>query len=175
MRIGVFADSHDHMDHVRWVVRHFNQRRCELVVFAGDFVSTFVAPPLRRLQCPLLACFGDNDGNKRGLQNGLSIVGTVGEPPFGFRTPDGTRILVTHMLESLRGHAGEGDVVVYAHTHRPKIERDARGRLLVNPGETSGWTYRRPTVALLETSPIGAEIVDLPPMPLPVPDEEPTS
>lgn len=165
MRIGLFADTHDHLDNVRWAVAYFNALQCELVLFAGDFVSTFVTPPLRQLNAPLIACFGDNDGNKRGLRNGTSILGTLGEPPFGILTADGTKILLTHMLRDLRPAAGQCDVIVYAHTHKPRIRRDERGRLLVNPGETSGWTYRQPTVALLETNPLQARILRLPDLP----------
>jgi hypothetical protein len=113
----------------------------------------------------LLACFGDNEGNKVGIAGGMRIVGTVAEAPFGFRTLDGIRILVAHTLESLRGHIEEADVVIFAHTHRPVITRDNKGRLFVNPGETSGWTYRKPSIALLETAPLDAEIVPLPEMP----------
>lgn len=173
MRIGIFADIHDHLDNARAAVAEFNARECELVVFAGDFVSTFVVPVLRGLQCKLIGCFGDNEGNKPGLLGGLRIVGTVGEPPLGFRAADGTRILVTHQFE-LFGRVGEqpdidgADVVVYGHTHKPSVEHDDAGRLLVNPGETSGWTYRRPSIAVLETKPLGAEIIWLPPLaPLP--------
>lgn len=155
---------HDHLDHARAAVEEFNRRDCELVVFAGDFVSTFVIPVLRHLNCRLFGCYGDNEGNKVGLAGGLRIVGTVGEPPLGFRTADGTRILVTHQYELLRGDVEGADVVVYGHTHKPNVERDDAGRLFVNPGETSGWTYRRPTIAVLETAPLEAEIIALPPM-----------
>lgn len=165
MLIGIFADIHDHLDHARAAVAEFNRRECELVVFAGDFVSTFVIPVLRDLRCPLIGCFGDNEGNKVGLLGGLRIIGVVGEPPLGFRTADGTRILVTHQFELLRGDYDGADVVVYAHTHKPAVERDAGGRLFVNPGETSGWTYRKPTIAVLETKPLAAEIVPLAEMP----------
>lgn len=178
MRIGVFADIHDHLDNARAAVAEFNARECELVVFAGDFVSTFVVPVLRGLKCKLVGCFGDNEGNKLGLLGGLRIVGTVGDPPLGFRAADGTRILVTHQFELLRrkgtdvGGDGDGidgaDVVVYGHTHKPSVEFDSTGRLFVNPGETSGWTYRKPSIAILETKPLGAEIIRLsPPAPLP--------
>jgi putative phosphoesterase len=165
MRIGVFADAHDHVDHVRLAVSEFNRRRCDLVVFAGDFVSPIVVPPLRKLCCRVIACFGDNEGNRTGIEGGMRIIGTVGAPPFGFRTPDGTRILVTHVLEHLRDHLGECDVVISAHTHQPNITRDALGRLFINPGETSGWTYRKPSIVILETQPLGAEVVALPVMP----------
>ena len=162
MRIGVFADAHDHIDNVRRAVNEFNERGCELVVFAGDFVSPLVVPPFRRLRCPVLACFGDNDGNKTGIFGGMRIVGTLGEPPFGFRTPDGTRILVAHVLEELRGFDENSDVVISAHTHRASVTRGEGGRLFINPGETSGWVFRKPSIAVLDTPSLEVQIVPLP-------------
>ena len=168
MRIGLFSDSHDHVDNVRLAVAEFNRQGCDLVIFAGDFVSPIVVPPLRKLRCPVVACFGDNDGNQLGLQGGMRIVGAVGYPPFGFQTADGVRILVAHIAEQLRGMAEGAHVVVSGHTHKPSIRTDERGVLFINPGETSGWTYRKPTVAILETRPLSARIVALPELP-PVP------
>lgn len=161
MRIGIFGDVHDHLDNLRRAVEVFNARGCDLVVFAGDFVSPIAVPPLRQLTCPILSCFGDNEGNKIGIQSGMRILGTVAEPPFGFRTKDGRRILVTHVLEHLRGALGECDVVISGHTHQASVVKDRSGRLFVNPGETSGWTKHRPTVAFLDTATLEAEIVDL--------------
>jgi len=161
MLIGVFADSHDHLDNIRLAVAEFNRRECELVVFAGDFVSTFAIPPLRKLNCPLVASFGDNEGNKVGLRGGLEIIGEVSEPPFGFRASDGTKILVTHQLELLKGQEHGSDIVIYAHTHRPRVYRDDSGRIWINPGETSGWTYRKPSIAVLDSSTMEAKIVGL--------------
>ena len=169
MRIGVFADAHDHLDNVRHAVAEFNRRQCDLVLFAGDFVSPMVPTVLRRLRCPLIGCFGDNDGNKIGISGGMRIVGSLGEPPFGVVTRDGTRILLTHLPESVRGLIDGFHVIISAHTHKPKISTDEQGRLFLRPGETSGWTYRKPTIAILETDPLSAEIIALPEMP-PVPD-----
>ena len=171
MRIGIFGDAHDHVDNVRWAVIEFNRAGCDLVVFAGDFVSPIVVPPLRKLRCPVIACFGDSDGNKIGIEGGMRIVGVVGEPPLGFRMPDGTRVLVTHELETLRGLIDGCDVVISAHTHRPSTTRDATGRLFINPGETSGWTYRQPTVAILDTPAMESRLIQLPALP-PIPREE---
>ena len=171
MRIGIFADAHDHVDNIRRAVSEFNNQKCDLVIFAGDLVSPMAVPPLRKLRCPLVACFGDNDGNKVGIAGGMRIVGDLGEPPFGIRTADGTRILVTHVLEQLRELVDGADVVVSAHTHRASIQQDEAGRLFVNPGETSGWTFRKPSIAILETSPISARLVALPEL-APVPADE---
>jgi len=161
MRIGIFADSHDHLDNIRRAVEVFNGAGCELVVFAGDLVSSFAVPPLRELNCRLVACYGDNEGNKTGVAAGMKILGTLGEPPFCFQTADGCRFVLAHMDRSLRDLEGTFDVAIYAHTHKPSITRDAQGRLFINPGETSGWSFGRPTVALLETQTREARIVDL--------------
>jgi putative phosphoesterase len=170
MRIGIFADAHDHVDNVRRAVREFNRAGCEQVIFAGDFVSPIVVPPLRKLGCPMIACFGDSDGNKVGITGGMRIIGEVGEAPFGIRLRDGTRILLAHALEDVRELIDGADVVIFAHTHRPVIQRDAKGRLLVNPGETSGWTYRKPSIAIVDTQPLEARIINLPEMP-PIPED----
>ncbi len=159
MLIGIFADSHDHLDHIRRAVEVFNEAGCELVVFAGDLVSSFAVPPLRNLKCKVIGCFGDNEGNKPGVAAGMRIIGTIGEPPLGFKTPDGRKVLVTHMDRTLRGIEGEFDVAIFAHTHKPSITRDELGRLFINPGETSGWSYGRPSVALLDTTTMEARIV----------------
>lgn len=171
MRIGVFADVHDHVDNMRRAVVEFNQAGCELILFAGDLCSPLVVPPLRKLTGKLIACFGDNDGNKIGISGGMRICGTIGEPPFGIETRDGTRILLTHQLDHVRGLVDDARIVIFAHTHRPSIVKDARGRLFVNPGETSGWNFRQPTIALIDTATCEAELVHLPPMPEPVPIE----
>lgn len=170
MRIGIFADTHDHLGNLRLAMERFNAEQVELVLFAGDLVSTFCVPLLRDLLAPLIACYGDNEGNKPGLQAGFSLVGRLSEPPVGVTASDGTRVVLVHMKRQLRGYAGEFDVEVYAHTHRPRIERDEAGRLWVNPGETSGWSFGRPTVALLDTSTRTAAIVDLLASPVPAAD-----
>lgn len=118
MRVGIFADSHDHLDNIRLAVTRFNQADCGLVVFAGDLVSTIAVPPLRALQCPLVRCFGDNEGNKVGLLAGLSLFGKpFQEPPLQFRAADGTRFVVVHMKAQLRTVSTDFDVGVYAHTY----------------------------------------------------------
>ena len=165
MRIGVFADVHDHVDNLRHAINVFNEARCELVLFAGDLVSPLVVPPLRKLTAKLVACWGDNDGNRIGIAGGFRICGTMGEPPIGITARDGTRILLTHELDKVRGLVDDAQLIVFAHSHRPSVAFDKQGRLFLNPGETSGWNFRKPTVAIVETDPLNAEIVSLPEMP----------
>ena len=163
MRIGIFADTHDHLANIRLAVERFNDEGVELVLFAGDLVSTFAVPPLRKLKAPLVACFGDNEGNKSGLLAGFQLVGRLSEPPVRLTTDDGTRFVLAHMKRQLRGLDGDYDVAIFGHTHKPRIERDGSGRLLVNPGETSGWTFGRPTIAMYDTASRQARLLDLGP------------
>lgn len=161
MLLGIFADTHDHLDNIRRVVQLFNERQCECVLFAGDLVSTFAVPPLRELNCPFLGCFGDNEGNRIGLAGGLRVIGEIREAPAAYRLSDGTRAVIAHMQQQLAGYEQEFDLAVFGHTHRPTIKTDEHGRLWINPGEASGWTFGQPTVALFDTTLRQAEIVPL--------------
>jgi len=161
VRVGLFADTHDHLDNIRRVVRLFNDRDCECVLFAGDLVSTFALPPLRKLNAPFYGCYGDNEGNRIGLQAGMKVIGTLQEAPARYVLPDGTRAVIVHMERQMRGFAEPFDLAVCGHTHKPRIRRDDSGRLWINPGEASGWTFGNPTVALLETATMQAEIVPI--------------
>lgn len=164
MKIGIMADIHDNVDNLRHAINLFNGMQCRAVLLAGDFVSPLVVPPMRKLSCPVIACFGDNDGNQTGILGGMRIVGTVGYGPLCFQTRDGLRFLLAHQLSEVRPCLGDADVVVFAHTHRPSIAKDRHGRLFINPGEVGGWMFRKPTVALFDTESREAEIVSLPEM-----------
>ena len=54
------------------------------------------------------------------------------------------------------------DLFVFSHTHRPFLERK-NGTLWLNPGETCGWVFGNPTVALYDTEKNEAHIVSLDP------------
>lgn len=161
MLLGIFADSHDHLDHLRRAVEVFNAAGCERVLFAGDLVSTFCTPPLRKLRCKIVGCYGDNEGNKPGLQAGFGILGTLAEPPVFWTSDDGLRFVIVHMERQLRGVTEPFDVCIYAHTHKPRQGRDKQGRLFLNPGEVSGWTFGDPTVMLFDTTTQEVQVVRL--------------
>ena len=175
MLVGIFADTHDHLENIRLVVEHFNRAQVELVLFAGDLVSTFAVPPLRRLKAPFVGCFGDNEGNKVGLYAGFSLVGQIGEPPVRYTAADGTRYILCHMDRQLRGQADDWDIAVFGHTHKPRIRTDDAGRLLINPGETSGWTFGRPTFVLFDSATRRCEVLTVCRLPAEQPRESDAS
>jgi hypothetical protein len=161
MLIGLIGDTHDNLDRIRDAVRFFNASGCDHVLFVGDLVSPIAIPPLRKLDCKLTGCFGDNEGNKTGIHSGISIVGTISEPPVAYQAEDETRFVLVHALEQLTNYAEAFDVAVYSHTHRAKSQQDANGRWFINPGEAGGWVFGKPTVGLFDTVKSEPQIIDL--------------
>jgi putative phosphoesterase len=159
--IGIISDSHDNLTAIRLAVRLFNDAKCDLVVHAGDFVAPFAALELRNLVCPVMAVFGNCDGEKKGLTAAFEGTGKIAAAPFSFEH-SGRRFLVSHLeipVPILRG-ARTCDVLVMGHTHRPKFRRE-HGVLIVNPGEAGGWLHGKCTVALLDPKDLSVKVVTL--------------
>jgi len=159
--IGIMSDSHDNITAVRQAVSLFNSVGCELVLHAGDFVAPFSAKEFGCLACPVKAVFGNCDGEKKGLETILRPFGEIRPEPFSFRFRE-VHILLTHLPFSNSDHAeaGNHDILVFGHTHKPEIRRD-KGTLLINPGETGGWVSGSKTVAVLNPADMDVEIISL--------------
>ena len=159
--IGIMSDSHDNRTAIKQAVRLFKASQCSLVIHAGDFVAPFAAGELQSLDCPVHAVFGNCDGEKLGLKKIFKDLGDIREAPFIFKYQQ-LDILLTHVHfnieEYIRLH--NPDVLVYGHTHRPKIHKKKQ-TLLINPGETGGWVTGKSTVALLDTKIMQADIINL--------------
>jgi putative phosphoesterase len=165
MLIGVMSDTHDNIVQTNKAVSTFNSLGVEHVLHAGDFISPFMIDSLKELAAPLTGVFGNNDGDrvllerKSGMLPSMKITGTFARIDLG-----GMRIGLVHgndreLLETLVA-CGSLDLLVYGHTHRPKI-RNEESLLVVNPGEVYGHLTSRSTVALVDTGKRSAEIVDI--------------
>jgi putative phosphoesterase len=160
MRIGVIADSHDHLPALEAAVRRFCESGVGFVIHAGDFVAPFSLEPLEALKCPWIGVFGNNDGEHKGLIR--RSKGRIQPAPFELNL-DGKKVTVVHELteDERRRIAGEGtQILIHAHTHQPSVET-SDGMLLVNPGELCGWLTRRRTLAIVDTAVPTATIEDL--------------
>lgn len=160
MKIGILADSHDHVPKIKQAVELFNAEGVALVIHAGDFVAPFAVQALEGLNCRVVAVFGNNDGEKLGVAKRFEAVGEVharlAEVEIG-----GRKIGVVHENELVAPLAAGGtyDVVVYGHTHEVDVRRE--GTLIINPGEVGGWLTGRCTVALLDLDTLETEIREL--------------
>lgn len=161
MLIGVISDSHDNMNMLKKAVDLFNERGVELVLHAGDYIAPFTAREFKRLSCRLVGVFGNNDGEKFGLTRNFEEFGELHEGIHQLKI-DGKMIAITHSPEMATTLASRNayDAVIYGHTHRAEIKKEGK-TLIVNPGECGGWLEGTSTIALLDTTTMGVELVKL--------------
>ncbi|MCG8461001.1 MAG: metallophosphoesterase [Holophagales bacterium] len=163
MKLGVLADSHDNVPMVEAAVRRFTELGVELVIHAGDFVAPFAVAPLEALSCPVVAVFGNNDGERVGLANRFAAgIGEV-HPILAEVEAGGRRIAAMHYPEMADAIAPGGtfDLVIYGHTHVVEI-RPGRS-LVLNPGEAGGWLTGLATAAVVDLTSLDVEILELRP------------
>ena len=161
MNIGIMSDSHDHMPMIRRALQRFTDAGVGAVIHAGDFISPLVFGCFAGLTVPFYGVFGNNDGEKRGLQKRFKPLGEIHER-FFLGEIAGLKFAVSHepdVIESL-ARSGDYDVVVCGHTHLVDVRTVGRA-LLINPGEVCGWSSGRCSVALLETQTKQVQIIDL--------------
>jgi hypothetical protein len=157
MQIGLMADSHDHLPRIEQAVELFNHHHVKFVVHAGDFVAPFALAPLERLHCEWVGVFGNNDGERAGLEK--RSQGRIKAGPLRIEL-DRKRLTVIHILEELDRDREQADLIVFGHTHQAEIRQD-RDVLLINPGETYGWLHGQATVAIVDLPTLKVELIDL--------------
>jgi len=159
--VGLVADTHDNRDSVEKAVALFNAKGVGLVLHAGDFIAPFNARWMADLRAPMIGVFGNNDGERFGLQAQFEKIGPIHRPPYRFET-HGKRILLMHEPDEINAltESEAYNVIVYGHLH--EIEVRLQGpTLVVNPGEAGGWTTGRTTVGLLDLDSLSVDILDL--------------
>lgn len=146
------SDSHDNLKAINRAVNEFNQVGVDLVVHAGDLISPFTAREFNKLQAPLEAVFGNNDGERHGLKTAyseLTVLCDFKEIKF-----NGREIALIHGTEEPLVEAltlsGKYDIVIRGHTHQMKITEGPT--MVINPGETCGYLTDEKTVILLDTT-----------------------
>ncbi|MFH1396994.1 MAG: metallophosphoesterase [Candidatus Omnitrophota bacterium] len=154
MKIGLLSDSHDNLPNIEKAVKFFNREKVDFVLHAGDFVAPFTIGKLGKLKCGWKGVFGNNDGEKAGLMN-LSKW-RIQQGPLRM-TLNKKNITLIHALNEIDPDKERSDLIVYGHTHRPEILQKS-DKLMVNPGEASGWLYGSPTVAIVDLDTLKAKI-----------------
>ena len=164
MIVGIIADTHDRLPLVDKAVKMLNEQNVDLVLHAGDYVAPFVIPHFKSLNAKLIGVFGNNDGEKRGLEAKFKEINAEIHDRFADVTVEGLRIALLHgseeeLLQSLiyvEGH----DIVVHGHTHEARVYHKGR-TLVIDPGEACGYLTKRSTIALLDSKTKEVEIVEL--------------
>jgi len=108
--------------------------------------------------------FGNNDGDRVSLVRDFARVGGEFLGDFGEVEADGLRIALMHGTDEALVKAVVAsqlyDVVVRGHNHRAEVARHGK-TLLINPGEIWGHLTGRRSVAVLDTSSLKVEMIEL--------------
>jgi hypothetical protein len=162
MRIGLMADTHDHLTATAELLGRMTAAGVGMVLHAGDFCAPFSLRPFAEAAVALAGVFGRNDGDHEGLR--AAAAANVGmeiyESPHSLEIGD-RRILLVHDIgdvhqRSLAAH----HYVVHGCVHQ--VEMKERGEsLLINPGEACGWVYGSATAAILDLDTREVEILKL--------------
>jgi len=158
MKIGVISDTHDRLPTFERALHFLKRRKVDALLHAGDFVAPFAAALIApdKLDVPLYAVYGNNDGERAGLKKTLpDLVDGPLRIELGGRT-----LVMHHFIDWMKPQDyADADVVVSGHTHAVVNEKKA-GKLFLNPGECCGWVNGRCTFAVLDLETIEAEIIE---------------
>ncbi|HEX5437435.1 MAG TPA: YfcE family phosphodiesterase [Gemmatimonadaceae bacterium] len=162
MRIGLMADSHDHVPAIAEFASTFRDAGVAMVLHAGDYCSPFALGALLAAGLPVAGVFGRNDGDREGLraEAARGVGGELYESPHSVEL-NGTRILLVYDIadvsdRSINAHA----IVVHGCTHLQE-QRLCGKTLIVNPGEACGWLHGVPTAAILDLTTRHVDILTL--------------
>ena len=158
--VGIISDTHDNRKLIKKAADIFNERECALIVHAGDYIAPFTFFDLEGLQGSFIGVYGNNDGEKKGLAEKFSAIGTIYEPPHEFDYL-GKHFALMHSPDIMGDFISRGDidVIIYGHLHEIDIRY---GRpLVINPGECCGYLTGRSTIAVLDLSDMTVELIDL--------------
>ena len=134
-RIGVVADTHGALDS-RVAARLAG---CDLLVHAGDVGSVSVLDALREIAPRLVAVRGNNDVDDKwppeqcGVAASLPRVARIALPGGVLAVEHGDAYAAHRRHQRLRAAYPDTRVVVYGHSHRLVVDREAWPWVL-NPG-----------------------------------------
>lgn len=155
MRIGLFADTHDRMELIARAVQRFNSEAVDYVLHAGDYVAPFALRPFADLEADWRGVFGNNDGERAGLQK--HSQGRIVDDRLVVERA-GVTLLVVHEQEKGLAEARQNeriDVLICAHTHA-FFDGERDGVRVINPGECCGYLSGQPTLGVLDTADLSA-------------------
>jgi uncharacterized protein len=140
MKLAVITDTHDQVRLIAEAVRRANQAGCEYLLHLGDIVSPFAVLPLGEFQGFVSAVFGNNDGERLGLQKTFNTIGGEIESPPRKLAIDGKQLVLMHdpyLLDEV-AKSQEFDYIFYGHLHEVELRQVGR-TFVLNPGDGSGW------------------------------------
>jgi putative phosphoesterase len=153
VKIGLISDTHDNFKNIESAVKIFNDKKIGYVIHAGDITTPEAVEAFAGLK--LIGVLGNNDMDKKGLDNAFEKIGGELRGELCEIEEDGLLIAVYHGTDFKKRQAliqsSKYNVVVYGHTH--KIDNKVVGKtIIINPGTANGWFFGyNATAAIFDT------------------------
>ncbi|MAS78694.1 MAG: YfcE family phosphodiesterase [Candidatus Marinimicrobia bacterium] len=148
MKIGIISDSHDDVDNVNRAIGIFEKEKVKAVIHAGDIISPPIIKEFKRLTddgVEFFGIFGNNDGERKGLENAFSYINGKLLGDEGKIEIDGLKFCIYHGQDlKKKGKIIESqkfDVFIYGHSHTKHheiIQNKKRDTIILNPGSSHG-------------------------------------
>lgn len=173
MLIGIITDTHDNLFGLKKAIQIFKERKIEMLVHCGDWVSPFTLEffdrEMKELKIPIKSVVGNNPGDiKRTIMSNSKMINPIEWPKTVMLTFDveGKNIVVYHgddreILSTLID-SQKYDVILTGHTHAVRNEIVGR-TLIINPGNTcyacEGEITEKASIAIYNSTTNKAEIL----------------
>ncbi|MEM4556432.1 MAG: metallophosphoesterase [Sulfolobales archaeon] len=167
LKVMIVSDTHDNLLIIDRLTSYASKLDVGLLLHLGDYVSPFTLRKILNTNIRFLGIFGNNDGDKVLMLKVLGTSGELYEPPVEVNI-DSLKVLMIHgygskelterFVNSL-ALSNYYDLIMYGHTHSPKVEKVGR-TVILNPGALSGYLTELPTLALLNTDEFRLSIID---------------
>lgn len=161
MKVGVLADTHDHVAHTKAALAAFRGREVDLLIHCGDLTQARMIQLFRGWRTAFV--YGNMDRNRVAL---LEAVATT-DGPFHIGTVyelmvDGLKLGACHgddgkLLASMI-NSSTFDVVFHGHLHVRRDEWHDKTRI-VSPGALGGRSVDPPSVCIWDSARQSVEFV----------------
>jgi len=159
MKIMIISDTHDNLEKIRNIIKLANQK-FDLLIHCGDLCSPFTAKEFLKLKIPFIYVFGNNDAEKRLIEDILIKKGKVYDvfvdkiERYHFFVYHGT------YYETIEKAINSQlfDFVIYGHTHKFEIKKLGKS-LLINPGELCAYLSGKSSFCALDLDAKLAQVI----------------
>jgi len=165
MKIAIIADIHENFHNLVLFLKQIKQYDIKKIIFLGDFMNNGIAKVLASSDVPVIAIWGNNDGDRVAItKTSLSKQSNmaIGFDTYDFLEIDNRKIFITHypLLAKPMAKSGEFDAVFYGHNHRKNMDK-VNDCIILNPGEISAHKTGNASFAIYDTKTNDAEIIEI--------------
>tara|TARA_B100000963_G_C22579515_1_gene650144 strand:+ start:524 stop:1012 length:489 start_codon:yes stop_codon:yes gene_type:complete len=159
--LGVTGDTHNNLKNIQEICAIFNQNGADLVVHTGDISLPKSLVAFSKLNCPLIAVFGNNDiGEKKDLEEASKKFDCkLFEEPYSLNLND-VNILILHHPELIDSSMiKNNDLILHGHTHLYRLEKKMNC-IIFNPGECAGIMKGKNQIGIIDLNNLKPKIIN---------------